>query len=55
MGDFGWPSGAKGLDQATLKQFDALWYTRGSPYESLDGALFAIQFGRENWWSFIVT
>ncbi len=46
---------AKGLDQATLKQFDALWCAPGSPYNSMDGALFAIQFAREKGWPFIGT
>jgi CTP synthase (UTP-ammonia lyase) len=31
----------------TLEKFDAFWITPGSPYRSLDGALFAIRFARE--------
>jgi len=31
----------------TLQPFDALWITPGSPYRSLDGALFAIRYARE--------
>jgi CTP synthase (UTP-ammonia lyase) len=38
-------------DQITtqvLHQFDALWIAPGSPYRSLEGALHAIRFAREN-------
>jgi CTP synthase (UTP-ammonia lyase) len=38
---------AKGVDESTLKQFDALWCAPGSPYKSMDGALRGIQFARE--------
>ncbi len=38
-----------GVDVATtLKPFDALWCAPGSPYVSMNGALNAIQFAREN-------
>ena len=33
---------------AVLKEFDALWCSPGSPYKSMDGALRAIRFAREN-------
>lgn len=33
--------------EATLEGFDALWCAPGSPYQSLEGALNAIQFARE--------
>ena len=36
-------------------QFDALWCSSGSPYKSTAGALFAIQFAREEGWPFIGT
>lgn len=38
-----------------LRQFDALWCAPGSPYQSMDGALSAIRFARENGWPFIGT
>jgi CTP synthase (UTP-ammonia lyase) len=38
-----------------LKQFDALWCGPGSPYKSMDGALLAIRFAREQGWPFIGT
>jgi CTP synthase (UTP-ammonia lyase) len=38
-----------------LKQFDALWCSAGSPYVSMNGALTAIRFARENDWPFIGT
>ena len=31
-----------------LEQFDALWIAPGSPYRSVEGALTAIRFAREN-------
>ena len=31
----------------TLAQFDALWGSPGSPYQSMDGALRGIRFARE--------
>ena len=38
-----------GADVATaLKTFDALWCAPGSPYVSMNGALNAIRFAREN-------
>jgi len=37
----------KGTVAATLKPFDALWCAPGSPYKSMDGALQAIRFARE--------
>jgi CTP synthase (UTP-ammonia lyase) len=38
-----------------LKQFDALWCSPGSPYQSMDGALQTIRFARENAYPFIGT
>jgi CTP synthase (UTP-ammonia lyase) len=47
------------LDEASvevaLRQCDALWCAPGSPYESMAGALRAIQFAREEGWPFIGT
>jgi CTP synthase (UTP-ammonia lyase) len=40
---------------ATLQQFDALWCAPASPYKSMQGALQAIQFAREQGWPFIGT
>ena len=37
----------KGSVGTTLKPFHALWCAPGSPYKSMDGALRAIQFARE--------
>lgn len=41
--------------EATLRPFDALWCSPGSPYKSVDGALRAIQFAREKGMPFIGT
>lgn len=41
--------------EAALRQCDALWCAPGSPYKSMDGALRAIQFAREEGWPFIGT
>jgi CTP synthase (UTP-ammonia lyase) len=41
--------------QADLRQFDALWCAPGSPYQSMDGALQAIRFAREQGKPFIGT
>ena len=56
--EFSWlptQSLANGLIEATLKSFDALWCSPGSPYKSMNGALRAIQFAREHGWQFIRT
>ncbi|MCL5028994.1 MAG: hypothetical protein M1480_08250 [Bacteroidetes bacterium] len=36
------------IDPNTLGNFDAIWCVPGSPYKSMNGALSAIQFAREN-------
>ena len=41
--------------EAMLKPFDALWCAPGSPYKSMNGALRAIRFAREQGWPFIGT
>ncbi len=46
---------AKGSVGTKLKQFHALWCAPGSPYKSMDGALRAIQFAREQGWPFMGT
>lgn len=46
---------AEESDEATLKQFDALWCAPGGPYKSAAGALQAIRFAREAGWPFIGT
>ena len=33
--------------QENLKQYDAIWASSGSPYQSIEGALEAIRFARE--------
>ena len=42
-------------NEKTLKRFDALWCSPGSPYKSMNGALRAIRFAREMGWPFIGT
>jgi CTP synthase (UTP-ammonia lyase) len=49
------PSLAGGSIETTLKTFDALWCSPGSPYKSMEGALQAIQFAREQRWPFMGT
>jgi CTP synthase (UTP-ammonia lyase) len=39
----------------TLAQYDALWCAPGSPYKSMEGALRAIRFAREEDWPFVGT
>ena len=41
--------------EMVLKRFDALWCSPGSPYQSMNGALRAIRFARENDWPFLGT
>ena len=43
------------IKDSDLEDFDAFWCSPGSPYNSLDGALKAIRFARENNWPFIGT
>jgi CTP synthase (UTP-ammonia lyase) len=38
-----------------LNPFHALWCSPGSPYKSMDGALQAIKFAREQGWPFVGT
>ena len=38
-----------------LSHFDALWCAPGSPYQSMNGALRAIRFAREQDWPFTGT
>jgi len=38
-----------------LANYDGLWAASGSPYDSLDGALAAIQFARTRNWPFVST
>jgi CTP synthase (UTP-ammonia lyase) len=38
-----------------LTRCDGLWISPGSPYRSLDGALSAIRFARENNWPLVGT
>jgi CTP synthase (UTP-ammonia lyase) len=46
---------AEPSSEVVLTQCDALWCAPGSPYESMAGALRAIQFAREEGWPFIGT
>jgi len=41
--------------ETTLQRFDALWCAPASPYQSMQGALKAIQFAREQGWPFLGT
>jgi CTP synthase (UTP-ammonia lyase) len=41
--------------ESVLEQFDGLWASPGSPYQSMEGALRAIQFARERDWPFTGT
>jgi CTP synthase (UTP-ammonia lyase) len=41
--------------EVTLSQFDALWCAPGSPYQSMEGALRAIRFARQQGRPFIGT
>jgi CTP synthase (UTP-ammonia lyase) len=41
--------------EALLKPYDALWCAPASPYNSMNGALRAIRFAREQGWPFIGT
>ena len=45
----------KDATEASLKRFDGYWGAPGSPYKSMDGALKAIRFCRENGWPFLGT
>ena len=45
----------KESSETALRQFDALWCASGGPYESMTGALQAIQFAREEGWPLIGT
>jgi CTP synthase (UTP-ammonia lyase) len=40
---------------AALRDYDALWCSPGSPYQSMTGALGAIRFARENGWPLLGT
>lgn len=46
------PSLDNEFSQTTLQQFDALWCAPASPYQSMNGALRAIRFAREQNWPF---
>lgn len=49
------PSLAREHGAATLQQYDALWCAPGSPYQSMEGALQAIRFARQQGRPFIGT
>ncbi len=49
------PSLDNDFSQVELKSFDALWCAPASPYQSMNGALRAIRFAREENWPFIGT
>lgn len=45
---FEWVPTREITDAGRISHFDALWCVPGSPYRSMDGALLAIQYAREN-------
>jgi CTP synthase (UTP-ammonia lyase) len=49
------PALADASGERMLRECDALWCSPGSPYASMDGALQAIRFARENDWPFVGT
>lgn len=56
--DFDWLSTqsiASQIGWTKLGEFDALWCAPGSPYKSMEGALQAVQFARENGRPFFAT
>ena len=44
-----------GPAEKILSPFHALWCSPGSPYKSMEGALQAIKFAREQEWPFVGT
>jgi CTP synthase (UTP-ammonia lyase) len=45
---FEWvPTPAIGTADESLRRFDGLWISPGSPYASMDGALAAVRYARE--------
>jgi len=49
------PTKALEKQLAILAQFDGLWCSPGSPYQSMEGALQAIRFAREHDYPFVGT
>ena len=49
------PSLEQESGESALRQYDALWCAPGSPYKSMEGALRAIRFAREQGWPFLGT
>ena len=49
------PTKALEKQPAILERFDALWCSPGSPYQSMEGALQAIRFAREQDYPFLGT
>jgi len=49
------PSLTGPVSPETLSRFDGLWCAPGSPYQSMDGALQAIRFAREEKRPFFAT
>src|SRR5215471_8328348 len=43
------------VDGEEMRAFDAVWVVPGSPYRSMDGALAAIRYARENGLPFLGT
>ena len=53
--DFSWLPTEQIHDQSTVSEMDGLWCVPASPYRSMEGALLAIQFAREQGVPFLGT
>jgi CTP synthase (UTP-ammonia lyase) len=50
------PTGKIGKNpEEVLSSFDGIWATPGSPYNSMEGMLRAIEFARTRQWPFVAT
>ena len=49
------PTPAVLQDTETLARYGGIWLSPGSPYESLEGALRAVEFARRRDWPFVGT
>lgn len=49
------PTPAVLQDPETLARYDGLWLSPGSPYQSMEGALRAVEFARRRDWPFVGT
>jgi CTP synthase (UTP-ammonia lyase) len=49
------PTPAALQDPEILARYDGLWLSPGSPYQSMEGALRAVEFARRRDWPFVGT